>query len=613
MRRHLLAGNDELKLLRERIARKPFNFIYERLRKRCAMTLQSSPVTESQWRMLSQQGVANAALNAARTAQGRIMDLLVAHAIDPNPAYRDRAIEELRNLISWSTWVEPQHNHEGVDLCTAEAAVAAVIGLDWLYDDLPEVDRLRVVHALRNRVITPYRRAVAEKAWWYTSSNSWNAVVNSGCGMAALMLGDDEPTSQEAYQMARSGLKCFFNALGREGGWDEGIAHWGYAMRYILLLGESVSRTLGDRSIFHTRGMGVTSLFGVYFTPNGQYAGFGDQQAVPLYGTLYLLVKHFGQKELTWWLDNLAFHRDVSATDWSAAGLALIFRPVDAETTDTPDLERVRVFHEIGWAAMVDQWPRPTFYVSAKAGDLAAGHSLRDMCSLQLQVGGEMLLTDLGLPPITAQQGDEISQEMAEIQAASHNTLIIGRRDQVLDAQGAIVEAQDEPQWRWLACNAGNAWGDDVQHVRHIIMLTAQRSQEGTMLVVLDELTNVTPENVDLFWHTPGQITASGPMTGAIQGTQNALHYAIHSSGPASLSVLHKEHNRKKDDILHLDLGSTSKAVVVSAFSRHAAIAAPTVKKAATGEVTIKIGKASLHFKPSKRHMLLDKVTGLSK
>ena len=197
-----------------------------------------------------------------------------------------------------------------------------------------------MLQALRHRVLEPYRKAVAAGAWWTSVYHSYGAVINSGCGLVALALADDEPQAREVHQLCRSGLKNFFDALGREGGWDEGLAYWGYAMRYILLLAEASDRLVDDQSIFHSRGMDATGLFPVYFTPHGQHAGFGDSPAVPLYGALYLLVKHYGQKELTWWLDSYAFHRDVSSTDWSAAGLAMLCRPVDAESAPAPTCSR---------------------------------------------------------------------------------------------------------------------------------------------------------------------------------------------------------------------------------------------------------------------------------
>ena len=58
-----------------------------------------------------------------------MFDLLIADHIEPNGAYRSRAIEELRNLVSWTEWVDPSQTAVAVDMCTAEAGVAAVVCL----------------------------------------------------------------------------------------------------------------------------------------------------------------------------------------------------------------------------------------------------------------------------------------------------------------------------------------------------------------------------------------------------------------------------------------------------------------------------------------------------
>ena len=82
-----------------------------------------------------------------------MLDLLIAHHIDANPAYRDRAIEELQNLLSWGSWVDPSHHPLSVDLCTAEAAVAAVVAADWLWEDLDDTQRQAVLKGVKERVI----------------------------------------------------------------------------------------------------------------------------------------------------------------------------------------------------------------------------------------------------------------------------------------------------------------------------------------------------------------------------------------------------------------------------------------------------------------------------
>ena len=116
MKRGLLATERELTGLRDRLGRKPYDHIYDTLRKRCALILESQPITETMWRSAHQQGRWGAATAAVASLQGRIFDLLVCHRVDPNSAYRDRALEELKNLVSFSTWVDPSHNDLSADL-----------------------------------------------------------------------------------------------------------------------------------------------------------------------------------------------------------------------------------------------------------------------------------------------------------------------------------------------------------------------------------------------------------------------------------------------------------------------------------------------------------------
>jgi hypothetical protein len=565
-------------------------------------------LTEQHWRMMWEQGSWGSALSAARTAQGRIFDLLIAHNIDPNQAYRDRAIEELKNLINWSTWVDPSSGDIPADVCTAEAAVAATVGLDWLWDDLSEADRLRVLKAIRTKAIAPYRQGVEQQCFWYNCYHSWNAVVNSGCGLAAMALSDEEPSAREAYRAARIGLKYFFDTLGREGGWDEGIGYWGYAMRYVLLFGEAVSRSLDDQKIFHSRGMEMTGLFPVYFTPRGQAVNFGDNTSAPLDGTFYLLVQHYGLREMTWWLDTYGFHRDASSTGWSTAGLAMLFRPIDAEVPAVPDLLPLKLFHEIGWAAIADKWPRPGTYVAVKTGDLAASHSQRDMNSIQLQVDGEMILTDLGSAKYSKDYLGASRGSFYEVQARAHNTAIFGERDHQIDAQGEILEAQSADDYRWVACDAGQACGENVHFVRHLILIVQPNIQAGRMLIVLDELGSAQ-EKVELFWHTLGKIEPNATATGGIiSAGQVKLEFATACTAKYAAGTGSRElAPNRTDRFLHITVPGVSKAYFASVFSREK-LTAKLDLKVHNGAVKLKVGGATLQFKGLKQHLQLESV-----
>ncbi|MDY6914522.1 MAG: heparinase II/III family protein [Planctomycetota bacterium] len=611
MRRGILATRDELKSLSGRLLRKPFDRIYNTLRQRCSLILDSAPITEAQWRSLWEQGRWGAAVESAKAVQGRILDLLIAHHVEDNVAYRDRAIEELKNLIGWSTWTDPCHGRMSADLCTAEAAVAAVVGLDWLWEDLSEANRLRVLQAIRHQAVEPYRKGVDSEAFWYNCYHHWNAVINCGCGLAALALGDEEPHAQKTYHLARAALKHFFDALGREGGWDEGTGYWGYAMRYVLLLAEAESRLMDDQSLFHSRGMDTTGLFGAYFSPNGQPASFGDWPAVPLHGAFYLLVKHYGVKEVAWWLDEYSFHRDVGTTGWSAAGLAMLFRPVDLEARVAPNLIPVKVFHEIGWGAMADCWPKPNFYAAAKTGDLSANHSQHDMNSIQLQVDGEMLLIDLGHGRFSREYFSEGRDGFYEVQAQSHNTVTVAERDHRIDAQGTVVEAQCDKNYRWVACDAGEACGENIHFVRHLIMTVQSVTQAGQMLIVMDELANAVAEPADLTWHTGGKIELGKKTpTGAIVGETASVYFALASAGRLKISTkTHKCGRNRTEHILHARARAAKRMLLVSVFSRTPLKGKIAMKKNANGSIRLKVEGVDLHFKRLKRHLQLDKAS----
>ncbi|MBS3734038.1 MAG: heparinase II/III family protein [Phycisphaerae bacterium] len=598
MQRGILASQSELCALREKLDAEPFSTIYERLQAKCSLILSAAPVTEQQWRAAWQTGRWGAALVAARIAQGRIWDLLIAHHIDSNPAFRDRAIEELKHLIRWNAWADPSHNNVPADLCTAEAAMAATVALDWLADDLSEADYRRVVEAIRTKALEPYARAVEDKAWWYGCYHNWNAVLNCGCGLAGLALSDEAPLAREVYAKAVGGLEQFFNALGSEGGWDEGLGYWGYAMRFIVLFAEARARLVDDQGMFHRRGMDATGLFGVYFSPNGQPASFGDNPVVPLYGALYLFVRQYGLSEAAWWLDTYANAHDVSTTDVAAKGLSLLMRPKEATISPPPKLEPLKMFNEVGWAALADAWPQPSMYAAVKTGDLAANHAHHDMNAIQLQIDGEMLLCDPENPPFSREYLFESRETFYEVQARAHNTLVVAEADHRIDARGRFVAGRHDPTYRWVACDAGQACGENVRFHRHVVLVVDPTTGRGHTLVVLDDVDNGVPEKVEWFWHTPGRIELDPKAArGTIAGVRAVLHFGIGATVKLSGRTLSRRAGRgRRDSVLVFGGGVMGRALVATAFAPDGPLASVTCTEA-DNQVRVDAGDVSVRFR----------------
>jgi hypothetical protein len=600
MRRGLLATRQELSELKERIGHLPFADFYDRLDKRCALILQSTPTTEMNWQAAWANGRYGAAVTAARGAQGRIIDLIIADAIDKNTAYRTRAIEELMNLLQWSTWVDPSRPELSFDRCTAEASLACVLGLDWLWEFLTEDQRGKTETALRQRVIEPYLDSVRRQVWWRETANHWNAVLNAAAGMAALALGDEDQQAALAYEQAKANLKPFYNALGQEGGWEEGIGYWGYAIRSVLLLAETSARLLDDQSLLHHRGMDRTALFPIYFSPNGHAASFGDSAELPLHGALYLLARYFDRPEVIWWLDEYTGTHDVSTFGWSTAGLSILFHPAwDGKPRVEPKLAPVKVYEQIGWGAMADHWPHPTFYVAAKTGDLSASHAQRDMNSIQLQIDGEMLLADVGHPSHESGYFSDARSDYYEVQARAHNTVTIAEEDHRPDTIGRIIAHGHSDGTRWMTCDSKEACGEAVKFFRHLVM---QSDGQDQFLVVLDELNLVSPEQADLYWHAGGTIEMDAErMVGRIAGLRTALHFGLACSVPATLTQHTRQlQHHRNDPYLRVSAGMIDRGFFATIFSRNRLKTPLQLHLRDDNGVRLNLGKRQWSFRPGK-------------
>lgn len=570
MNRGLIANQQELSQLAERLGRKPFSHIYDVLRNRCNLILESAPITETMWRSAYEQGRWGAATAAVGSIQGRIFDLVIAHRIDRNLAYRDRAIEELKNLLVFSTWVDPSHSDLSADLCTGEASATAAIALDLLAEELTDVDIRRCKRAIRQKGLLPYLRAVDSNAFWYSCYHNWNAVINCGVGLAGLLLEDEFEEGTHLIEKTFDGLKNFFNALGREGGWDEGLGYWGYAMRYILLYGEALRRVHSDMRIFEQRGMDTTGLFPIYFSPNGVPVSFGDRPISTAWGTFYLFAKHYHLKEVIWWLDQYAFRRTASSGGHSDTALALLFRPAKQKYSPKPNLEPLKVFHEIGWAAVADHWPNPHLFVALKTGDLSAHHAQLDMNSIQVVLDNEILLAEPGSPDFSHQYlSPEGRYGFYEVQAASHNTITIADRGQRIDSAGSIIQSESTNRYRWVVGHAGAALGENVRFYRHVVMPIFPKKTNSRVLIVLDEIHNGLCEEITATWHSRRDIKLNkNGRSGTILGKTGSLHFASTGTCKTEINLERRElSGHRPDNVIVILTAAVNHAMLATVFA----------------------------------------------
>ncbi len=174
--------------------------------------------------------------------RGRLVALVLAAVAEPE-SWRIKEVERgLLDICGEYTWALPAHVREEdtvtpprqqVDLFASETAqtLAEIILL------LGEQLNSHVVAQVRGEV---ERRVLEPVFWeprhfqWETADHNWAAVCASGCGIAVLLLAEDDPRKAAAIEKMLGSLDCFLAGYREDGGCPEGVGYWVYGFGYFI-------------------------------------------------------------------------------------------------------------------------------------------------------------------------------------------------------------------------------------------------------------------------------------------------------------------------------------------------------------------------------------------
>ncbi|MDQ0723121.1 hypothetical protein QF049_004382 [Paenibacillus sp. W4I10] len=149
------------------------------------------------------------------------------------------------NVCGEYTWCLPAHLGTGevgqvngnIDLFAAETVhmLAEIVTIHAERLDRLVIERIRF-EAERRIFIPLYREQ--RKFHWQTADHNWSAVCGGCCGMAALLLLEDESTLQESISHTVSCMNAFLSGYGEDGGCAEGIGYWVYGFGYFTYYAE---------------------------------------------------------------------------------------------------------------------------------------------------------------------------------------------------------------------------------------------------------------------------------------------------------------------------------------------------------------------------------------
>ncbi|MGD8240152.1 MAG: heparinase II/III family protein, partial [Armatimonadota bacterium] len=412
-----------------------------------------------------------------------------AYLLTGKSEYAGRAKDEMHAALAEPLWDDDGGRLESATV-VGEVCFGVGVGYDWLYEALSEDEREEMRTGLVARALGRYVSAVGDGPEWLRGPGTRNAVVNGGCGVAAMALLGEWEGAEECLESAAENLDVFLDAIPGDGGWAEGVGHWRYGMHYAMCFAAAL-RGVGrsDDEIILRDGVRNTGYFPIYFTaPDGDPADFGERLPdAPDMAVLHYLGMRTGRREFGNWRRR---RRPTRAHPcdlvWS--------RPMGAAELGLP---MSAAFFDTGWAALRSSWEdEAALYVAIRSGDLKATRGHRGLNSFILVAGGERFVIDAA------------ASEPERASTRAHNCVAITGGGQYAEAVGRITDFFSSPQYASVVADAGEAYGNAASVVRrHFVMLG-----EGAdaYLVMLDEVEPRREAEVEWLLHTGGPVTTDG-------------------------------------------------------------------------------------------------------
>ncbi|MFN8347757.1 MAG: heparinase II/III family protein [Spirosomataceae bacterium] len=177
-------------------------------------------------------------LSVSREALRRIFFLSYAWRMTQNEQYLKRAEKELLAVAQFSDW-NPSHF-----LDVAEMTLAAAIGYDWLYHQLPAASRETIKTAILKKGIEPSFDAKYNS--WLKVTNNWNQVCNAGMTYGALALYEDNPElAKQVIDRAVESIKLPMEDYKPDGAYPEGYGYWNYGTSFNVLFISAIQKVFG--------------------------------------------------------------------------------------------------------------------------------------------------------------------------------------------------------------------------------------------------------------------------------------------------------------------------------------------------------------------------------
>ncbi|TDL63290.1 hypothetical protein E2R58_24865 [Paenibacillus amylolyticus] len=387
-------------------------------------------------------------------------------ALDTDRPDALQALEEmLWDVCGEYTWCLPAHLGTGeinqvdgnIDLFAAETVhmLAEIVNIHTERLDRLVIERVR--SEAERRIFTPLYRE-QRKFHWQTADHNWSAVCGGCCGMAALLLLEDEFTLQESISHTVSCMNAFLSGYGEDGGCAEGIGYWVYGFGYFTYYAEML-REYSEGELNLLTGSKITAIaaFPLRVHLSGgtfvNYSDSSEQEEIPS-GLLSLLASRVGlQVDLPLHIPLLTYDpchrwahllRNVMWSDPAVYG----------DEGASAQAERGFIFQNLGWMIAKGSLDSPDtkrtngeplqVAISVKGGHNDEPHNHNDLGQFIIHCGGENILCDPGAGLYTQAYFAPGREQLLHISSSGHNVPLIEGQEQSSgrQAQAHVLEAK---------------------------------------------------------------------------------------------------------------------------------------------------------------------------
>lgn len=185
----------------------------------------------------------------------RLLAFSYAYRMTGSAAYLAKAKEEFEIICAMANWGSSF-------LAVGELGLAVAVTYDWLYYDLPLIDRKFAHKALVDNCITP-----SMSNSYVKDIGNWNQVGNAGAICAALAIYEKDKARAvnciEAHIVDNK--KAMEIIYGGGGGYPEGIGYWDYGTTSEVIFLQSLERIFGSTGgLKEVSGFLETGGFGLF-------------------------------------------------------------------------------------------------------------------------------------------------------------------------------------------------------------------------------------------------------------------------------------------------------------------------------------------------------------